>query len=155
MRRLVEAGLVLDTGERSSGRGRAGSYYALAPDCGAALVVSITPHGVVAEAVDAFGAVVAATEIALVRDAGAGAVGLALTEAVAEVAAADEPAPAEVRGRSAALRCAWRSSARPTPWTAGPAGSCTCPTPPSSSVTSTRRRCSRVPSTGPSSSTTT
>ncbi|WP_256792821.1 ROK family transcriptional regulator [Terrabacter sp. Ter38] len=87
VRRLVEAGLVLDTGERSSGRGRAGSYYALAPDCGAALVVSITPHGVVAEAVDPLGAVVAAAEIALVRDAGAGAVGLALTEAVAEVGA--------------------------------------------------------------------
>ena len=84
VRRLVEAGLVVDTGERSSGRGRAGSYYALAPDCVAALVVSITPHGVVAEAVDAYGDVVTATEIALARDAGVGAVGLALTEAVAE-----------------------------------------------------------------------
>ncbi|MBW8729859.1 MAG: MarR family transcriptional regulator, partial [Terrabacter sp.] len=48
VRRLVEAGLVVDTGERSSGRGRAGSYYALAPDFGAALVVGITPQGVVA-----------------------------------------------------------------------------------------------------------
>jgi len=86
VRRLVDAGLVVDTGERSSGRGRAGSYYTLAPDCGAALVVSITPHEVVAEAVDAFGEVVAATEIALARDAGVGAVGLTLTRAVAEIA---------------------------------------------------------------------
>ena len=87
VRRLVEAGLVVDTGERSSGRGRAGSYYALAPDCVAALVVSITPHAVMAESVDAYGDVVTATEIALGRDAGVGAVGLALTEAVAEVGA--------------------------------------------------------------------
>ena len=44
VRRLVEAGLVVDTGERSSGRGRAGTYYSLSPACGAALAVSITPH---------------------------------------------------------------------------------------------------------------
>lgn len=85
MRRLVDAGVVVDTGERASGRGRAGSYYTLAPDCGSALVVGITPHGVVAEAVDAFGAVVAATEVALARDAGVGAVGLAVTQAATAV----------------------------------------------------------------------
>src|SRR3954471_14044860 len=59
VRRLVEAGLVVDTGERSSGRGRAGSYHTLSPDCGLCLVVSITPQGVAAETVDAFGSVVA------------------------------------------------------------------------------------------------
>ena len=85
VRRLVEAGLVVDTGERSSGRGRAGSYHTLAPGCGTALVVGITPHGVVAEAVDAFGVVVAAAEMALARDSGTGAVGLAVTDAVEQV----------------------------------------------------------------------
>src|SRR5690349_18925421 len=87
VRRLVDAGLVVDTGERSSGRGRAGSYFTLAPDSGAALVVGITPQGVVAQAVDAFGVVVGSADVALPRDAGVGAVGLALTRA-ANVAAA-------------------------------------------------------------------
>jgi predicted NBD/HSP70 family sugar kinase len=115
VRRLVDAGLVVDTGERSSGRGRAGSYYTLAPDSGAALVVSITPHGVVAEAVDAFGEVVAATEIALARDAGVGAVGLALTRAVAEIAGGGRAGTGERAGAGAAprLRVAVVSAADP------------------------------------------
>jgi len=103
VRRLVEAGLLVDTGERSSGRGRAGSYYALAPDFGAALVVGITPQGVVAEVVDPFGAVVASTEVALPRDAGVGAVGLALTRVA-------DAAGATVAGR---LRLAVVSAADP------------------------------------------
>ena len=52
VRRLTEAGLLLDTGERTPGgrgRGRVGSYYALAGTVGAALVASIAPDGVVAE----------------------------------------------------------------------------------------------------------
>src|SRR6476469_10998974 len=57
VRRLVDMGLVVDTGERSSGRGRAGSYYALSPGCGAALAVSITPHAVTVEEVSALGSV--------------------------------------------------------------------------------------------------
>lgn len=59
VRRLSEAGVLADTGERTTGRGRAGSYYSLTAECGTALVTSITPSGIVAEAVDAFGAVVA------------------------------------------------------------------------------------------------
>jgi predicted NBD/HSP70 family sugar kinase len=58
VRRLAEAGLVVDTGERTPGgrgRGRVGSYYALADDIGAALAVSIAPEGIVAECVDAYG----------------------------------------------------------------------------------------------------
>ena len=55
VRRLTEAGLLRDTGERTTGRGRIGSYYALAPDLGVALVVGIAPEGVVAEAVDVHG----------------------------------------------------------------------------------------------------
>ena len=59
VRRLAEAGLLRDTGERTTGRGRVGTYYALAADLGAALVVGIAPDGVVAEAVDVHGQVVA------------------------------------------------------------------------------------------------
>jgi predicted NBD/HSP70 family sugar kinase len=57
VRRLTAAGLLQDTGERTSGRGRIGSYYALAPDAGAALVIDIAPRGIVAEVVDAHGTV--------------------------------------------------------------------------------------------------
>src|SRR3954454_11117928 len=62
VRRLESRGLVVDTGERTPGgrgRGRVGSYYALAADVGVALAVSIAPSGVVAEAVDVYGSVVA------------------------------------------------------------------------------------------------
>ena len=58
VRRLTSAGLVRDTGERTTGRGRVGTYYTLADDLGYALVVSIDPAGVVAETVDVHGAVV-------------------------------------------------------------------------------------------------
>ena len=58
VRRLTEAGLLRDTGERTTGRGRIGTYYALAQDLGAALVVSIAPEGIVAECVDVHGGVV-------------------------------------------------------------------------------------------------
>ncbi len=91
VRRLVEAGLVVDTGERSSGRGRAGSYHTLAPDSGLCLVVSITPQGVGAETVDAFGSVVAEAEVRLGRDIGSAAVGLALTQAVGSVQRSGPP----------------------------------------------------------------
>src|SRR5262245_33801220 len=59
VRRLVAAGLVRDTGERTTGRGRVGSYYALAEDIGAALVVGIAPEGIAAQVVDVHGAVLA------------------------------------------------------------------------------------------------
>ncbi|MDA0183693.1 ROK family transcriptional regulator [Solirubrobacter phytolaccae] len=59
VRRLSEAGAVIDTGERTTGRGRVGTYYALGPTSGRALVVSLAPSGLVAEAVDAYGDVVA------------------------------------------------------------------------------------------------
>ncbi|MGH3402679.1 MAG: ROK family transcriptional regulator [Streptosporangiaceae bacterium] len=58
VRRLTEAGLVVDTGQRTAGgrgRGRVGSYYALAGDLGLALAVSIAPEGIVAECVSAHG----------------------------------------------------------------------------------------------------
>ncbi|MGW6442045.1 ROK family protein [Lentzea sp. NPDC055074] len=61
VRRLVESGLVADTGERTPGgrgKGRVGSFYGLAPDVGVALVVTIAPGAVTAECVDAHGDVV-------------------------------------------------------------------------------------------------
>jgi len=102
VRRLEDAGVVVDTGERSSGRGRAGSYYTLSPTCGAALVVSITPQGVVAEAVDAFGLVTRTSEEPLVRGADAGRAERAVTKAVTRVASADPV----VRLRTAAVSAA-------------------------------------------------
>src|SRR4051794_41371697 len=58
IRRLVEAGAVVDTGQRTTGRGRIGTYYALAPTAGHALVASLAPEGIVAEAIDVHGDVV-------------------------------------------------------------------------------------------------
>jgi predicted NBD/HSP70 family sugar kinase len=72
VRRLTEAGLLLDTGERTPGgrgRGRVGSYYALAGTIGSALVASIAPDGVVAESVDALGDTVASAREAISRPA--------------------------------------------------------------------------------------
>ena len=72
VRRLTEAGSVVDTGQRTPGGrglGRVGSYYALADDAGVALAVSIAPEGVVAECVDAYGDTVSRAARALVRPA--------------------------------------------------------------------------------------
>src|ERR1700733_3903309 len=72
VRRLKGGGLLLDTGERTPGgrgRGRVGSYYALAGNIGSALVASIAPDGVVAESVDAFGDTVAGAREAISRPA--------------------------------------------------------------------------------------
>ena len=85
MRRLDAVGMVVDTGERSSGRGRAGSYYALARDCGLALVASIGPAGVVVESVDAMGAVVARADVPLDRAVGKARASAALASAALRV----------------------------------------------------------------------
>lgn len=81
VQRMAEAGLLVDTGERTTGRGRAGSYYALAPRLGLALVASISPYGVTAEAVDAHGAAVAETRVELGRNAGEHLAAKALAQA--------------------------------------------------------------------------
>ncbi|MFM6851913.1 MAG: ROK family protein [Terrabacter sp.] len=104
-RRLEEAGAVVDTGERSHGRGRAGSYYSLSPSCGVGLVVSISPQGVVAETVDAFGAVTASAEVALDRGVDAGRAARAVSEAVAAVAEI-APGSGKQRVRTAAVSAA-------------------------------------------------
>src|SRR3954451_24482771 len=69
VRRLTEAGLLRDTGERTQGRGRIGSYYALSDELGAAAAISIAPEAIVAELLDVRGTVVARTEEPLQRPA--------------------------------------------------------------------------------------
>jgi predicted NBD/HSP70 family sugar kinase len=88
VRRLTAAGLLRDTGERTPGgrgRGRVGSYYALAGSIGSALVASIAPDGVVAESVDAFGDTVASAREAISRPARPAPVSAALLGAAAQV----------------------------------------------------------------------
>src|SRR3954469_5684359 len=87
VRRLREAGLVRDTGERTTGRGRVGSYFALAEDLGTALVVGLSPEGVVAEALEVHGRVVARTVEELDRPAHPDQEGTALEAAGAGAAA--------------------------------------------------------------------
>lgn len=87
VRRLTERGLVVDTGERTQGgrgRGRVGSYYALA-DLGTALAVSIAPEGIVAECVDAYGDTVARASRNVQRPARPEEVAAALTAVAGEV----------------------------------------------------------------------
>src|ERR1044072_7592854 len=71
VRRLGAAGVVVDTGERTTGRGRIGTYYGLPTSTGCALVVSIAPEGIVAEAVDVYGAVCHRGEAEVSRAPGA------------------------------------------------------------------------------------
>jgi predicted NBD/HSP70 family sugar kinase/DNA-binding transcriptional ArsR family regulator len=88
VRRLVAAGLVADTGQRTPGgrgRGRVGSYYSLAADIGLALAVSIAPEGVVAECVDAYGGVVSRSEQPVDRPARPNQVAAALRAAATQV----------------------------------------------------------------------
>jgi predicted NBD/HSP70 family sugar kinase len=55
IRRLVEKGLVRDTGVRTTGRGGVGTYYALGEAAGKGLAVAIAPEGIVVEVLDAAG----------------------------------------------------------------------------------------------------
>lgn len=103
VRRLTEAGLLVDTGERTTGRGRAGSYYSLTESCGAALVAGITPRGVIGEAVDVFGHVVARSRAGLGRSPGPDLAAAALSKVADELRA-------EVPG---GFRCAVVSAADP------------------------------------------
>lgn len=88
VRRLTEGGLLRDTGERTTGRGRIGSYYALAGDLGSALVVSIAPDGVVVEAIDVRGHVIAREIEPIGRPARPDVVSRALVDAAGRAAAA-------------------------------------------------------------------
>jgi predicted NBD/HSP70 family sugar kinase len=86
VRRLSASGSVVDTGERTTGRGRVGTYYALPATTGCALVVSLAPEGIVAEAVDVYGQVVARSQAPVTRSPGAGQVALTLRRVAGEVA---------------------------------------------------------------------
>ncbi len=85
VRRLVELGLVADTGERTTGRGAAGTYFAFVPDCAAALVASIEPRGIIAEVVDPTGSVRARASRPVARDADANEVDRVLSGVAKEV----------------------------------------------------------------------
>ena len=87
VRRLGAAGVVVDTGERTSGRGRIGTYYGLPATTGCALVVSIAPAGIVAEAVDVYGEVIARSDAHVSRAPGPDAVARTLARVAGEVAA--------------------------------------------------------------------
>lgn len=69
VRRLEAVGVVRDTGERTTGRGGVGAYYAISATAGSALVVSIAPEGVVAQILDPHGAVLAHALTAVDRPA--------------------------------------------------------------------------------------
>ena len=86
VRRLSTSGAVVDTGERTTGRGRVGTYYALPATTGCALVASLAPDGIVAEAVDVYGQVVARSQAPVSRSPGAGRVARALKAVAGEVA---------------------------------------------------------------------
>jgi predicted NBD/HSP70 family sugar kinase len=81
VRRLVDAELVRDTGERTTGRGRIGTYYALSNAIGCALVAGVAPEGIVAETVDAHGAVLSRSELGIPRPARPGQVARRLRDA--------------------------------------------------------------------------
>ena len=85
VRRLTEAGLLADTGERTTGRGRVGSYYGLAADVGYALVVSVAPEGITAELLDAHGDAISTATVEVTRPAQPAQVVEALTAAVRTV----------------------------------------------------------------------
>jgi predicted NBD/HSP70 family sugar kinase len=86
VRRLGANGSVVDTGERTTGRGRVGTYYALPATTGCALVVSLAPEGIVAEALDVYGQVVARSQAAVTRSPGAGEVARTLERVAGDVA---------------------------------------------------------------------
>ena len=85
VRRLSASGSVVDTGERTTGRGRIGTYYALPATTGCALVASLAPEGIVAEAIDVYGQVVAQARAPVTRAPGAGQVARTLRAVTGEV----------------------------------------------------------------------
>ena len=87
VRRLSAAGVVTDTGERTSGRGRIGTYYAMPATTGCALVIELAAEGIVAEAVDVYGDVVARSHTPMSRAPEAGRVARTFERTAVEVAA--------------------------------------------------------------------
>lgn len=103
IRRLEAAGVVVDTGERTEGRGRAGLYYDLSPSTGMSLAVAIAPEGIVVEAVDVRGTILSRETADVSRPAKPATVSRALRRVAARaVAAAGTPGPVRVAVVSAA-----------------------------------------------------
>lgn len=94
IRRLEAAGVVRDTGERTTGRGRVGSYYAPSVDVGVALALEIAPVGVSAERIDVFGDTTATFTCGIDRPASPEAVATSVRAATAAVL---QGAPGPVR----------------------------------------------------------
>lgn len=92
VRRLAAAGLVRDTGERSTGRGRAGSYFALAADLGWALAINVTASSIEAERVDLLGQVIERRVEPIPDTTDPTRVAEALVRAAEQVSAGVEPA---------------------------------------------------------------
>jgi predicted NBD/HSP70 family sugar kinase len=97
VRRLVEAGLLHDTGERTAGRGRVGTYYGLTADLGCALVLAVAPEGIVAEAVTVHGEVLDRAGRDVHRPARPDAVAAAVREVAGRVREAREAGGSPVR----------------------------------------------------------
>lgn len=100
VRRLADAGLLIDTGERTSGRGRAGTYFTLADDLGQALAIAVTAAAIEVHRVDVRGAITARAVQPLTHPPGATGVEHALA-AAAEQAIGDH-GPARLAVVSAA-----------------------------------------------------
>ena len=81
VRRLAAAGAVVDTGERTTGRGRIGTYYGLPATVGCALVASVAPEGIVAEALGVHGDVLARAEAPASAEGAGGALAGVAAEA--------------------------------------------------------------------------
>jgi predicted NBD/HSP70 family sugar kinase len=101
VRRLSAAGAVVDTGERTTGRGRVGTYYGLPATIGCALVAGIAPEGIVAEALDVHGSTVARSETQVSRSPGSSDAASALVR-VAREAARESAGPVRLAVISAA-----------------------------------------------------
>jgi predicted NBD/HSP70 family sugar kinase len=102
IRRLETVGLVHDTGERTSGRGGVGSYYALTADVGVALAVSIAPSGIAVERLDTAGQVLGRHVEPVGRPASSRTVARLLTKAVRAALSRPDAAPIRVAVVSAA-----------------------------------------------------
>src|SRR3954451_25177776 len=84
VRRLSEAGVVVDTGELTTGRGRIGTYYTLPRTSGRALVTSSAPEGTVAAPIDVYGDVAARAEAEVSRSPGTSQVARTLNRVAAQ-----------------------------------------------------------------------
>jgi predicted NBD/HSP70 family sugar kinase len=101
VRRLESAGIVADTGERTTSRGGVGSYYALADGVGTALAIHVAAESVTAEVIDPYGSVLSRASAIVPRPATQAVVKRTL-KAVASQALADRTGPVRVAVVSAA-----------------------------------------------------